>query len=81
MPIDTELRYPKQYATIRGSRMAYIDVGEGDPHHPQTAQARGDQRQVVERRHFENLIGPAAGHVERDVRRREPLQGGDFGAE
>ncbi len=31
MPIDPELRYPKKYASIRGSRMAYIDTGEGDP--------------------------------------------------
>ncbi len=31
MPIDHELRYPKRYAPIRGSRMAYIDIGEGDP--------------------------------------------------
>jgi haloalkane dehalogenase len=31
MPSETKLRYPKQYASVRGSRMAYVDVGEGDP--------------------------------------------------
>lgn len=32
MKIDTEtLRYKKQYKTVLGKRMAYIDEGEGDP--------------------------------------------------
>ena len=31
MRIEEKLQYPKQYASIRGSRMAYVDVGEGDP--------------------------------------------------
>jgi haloalkane dehalogenase len=31
VPNETKLRYPKQFASVRGSRMAYVDVGEGDP--------------------------------------------------
>lgn len=29
--ISAEPRYPKQFAEIRGKRMAYVDVGRGDP--------------------------------------------------
>ena len=31
MPLDPTLRYPKQYASVRGSRMAYVEAGQGDP--------------------------------------------------
>ena len=30
-PISAEMPYPTQYININGSRMAYVDAGEGDP--------------------------------------------------
>ncbi|MGF1467984.1 MAG: haloalkane dehalogenase [Sandaracinaceae bacterium] len=31
MPIEAAARYAKKHATVQGRRMAYVDVGEGDP--------------------------------------------------
>ena len=31
MSIDAAERYPKQYREVLGKRMAYVEVGRGDP--------------------------------------------------